>query len=92
MQISYFQMKPLFRSVVIALSAMALSQIAFAQDEEAEDNSEEASNIIEEVMVSGMRSSLRDAIDIKRSNVGTMEAISTEDFGKYPDGGGAGWR
>ena len=29
---------------------------------------------------------LKDAIDIKRSNVGVMEAITAEDFGKFPDG------
>ena len=29
---------------------------------------------------------LRDAIGIKRSYVGTMEAIAAEDFGKFPDG------
>jgi len=62
----------------------------FAQDaEDASDDEAENSNdvyVLEEVMVSGIRSSLRDAIDIKRGNVGTMEAISTEDFGKFPDG------
>ncbi|MEE4216154.1 MAG: TonB-dependent receptor [Xanthomonadales bacterium] len=42
--------------------------------------------ILEEVVVHGIRSSLRDAVDIKRSNVGVMEAISAEDFGKFPDG------
>jgi TonB-dependent receptor len=41
---------------------------------------------IEEITVMGIRSSLRDAIGIKRSYVGTMEAIAAEDFGKFPDG------
>ena len=40
---------------------------------------------MEEIVVMGIRSSLRDAIGIKRSNVGTMEAIAAEDFGKFPD-------
>jgi TonB-dependent receptor len=44
------------------------------------------SAVIEEVVVTGIRTSLRDAIGIKRANVGTMDAISAEDFGKFPDG------
>jgi TonB-dependent receptor len=47
-------------------------------------NAEE--EIMEEVIVYGIKSSLLDAIDIKRSNVGVMDAISAEDFGKFPDG------
>ena len=49
-------------------------------------NSSGADEAIEEITVLGIRSSLRDAIGIKRSYVGTMEAISAEDFGKFPDG------
>ena len=52
---------------------------AFAQD------SDEASEV-EEIVTTGIKSSLKDAIDIKRSNVGVMEAITAEDFGKFPDG------
>ena len=53
----------------------------FAQDAEEASESE-----VEEVVVKGIKSSLKDAIDIKRSNVGVMEAITAEDFGKFPDG------
>ena len=42
--------------------------------------------VIEEVIVYGIKNSLLDAISIKRSNVGIVEAISAEDFGKFPDG------
>lgn len=41
---------------------------------------------MEEVIVYGIKSSLLDSIEIKRSNVGVMDAISAEDFGKFPDG------
>lgn len=41
---------------------------------------------IEEIVVVGIRSSLRDAIGIKRSYVGTVDAVAAEDFGKFPDG------
>ena len=29
---------------------------------------------------------MQDAIDIKRNNVGIVDAITAEDFGKFPDG------
>ena len=41
---------------------------------------------IEEIVVTGIRTSLRDAISIKRSHVGVVDAISADDFGKFPDG------
>jgi len=41
---------------------------------------------IDEVTVFGIRNSLRDAIDIKRSHTGVVDAISADDFGKFPDG------
>lgn len=50
------------------------------------DDNEYEESFIEEVIVQGIKSSLRNAVEIKRSNVGVMEAISAEDFGKFPDG------
>ncbi|MDC1488355.1 TonB-dependent receptor plug domain-containing protein, partial [Gammaproteobacteria bacterium] len=41
---------------------------------------------VEEVIVTGIRRSLQNAIDIKRNNVGIVDAITAEDFGKFPDG------
>ena len=41
---------------------------------------------LEEVVVTGIRRSLEDAISIKRNNVGIVDAITAEDFGKFPDG------
>lgn len=58
------------------VSAGSASPMAVTAEEE----------IMEEVIVYGIKSSLLDAIDIKRSNVGVMDAISAEDFGKFPDG------
>ena len=43
-------------------------------------------NGLEEVVVTGIRRSLEDAISIKRNNVGIVDAITAEDFGKFPDG------
>ena len=71
-------MKKYLLSLMVLLPFTA---ITFAQDaEEAEDKD------VEEVVTTGIRSSLIDAITIKRDNVGVMEAITAEDFGKFPDG------
>ena len=58
---------------------LPLSTIAVAQDANEEET-------IEEVVTTGIKSSLKDAIDIKRRNVGVVDAISAEDIGKFPDG------
>ena len=58
---------------------LPLSFVIFAQDDESEDD-------IEEVVVTGIKSSLKDAIEIKRNNVGVVDALTAEDLGKFPDG------
>ena len=50
----------------------------------AQDNTEEET--IEEVVTTGIKSSLIDAIAIKRNNVGVTEIVTAEDLGKFPDG------
>ncbi len=40
---------------------------------------------LEEVVVTGIRGSLTQALDIKRNTPGVMDAISAEDIGKFPD-------
>ena len=39
----------------------------------------------EEIVVTGIRASLREAVDIKRNAQGVVDAISSEDIGKFPD-------
>ena len=39
----------------------------------------------DEIVVSGIRASLKQAMDIKRDSVGVVDAISAEDIGKLPD-------
>ncbi|MBR9909660.1 MAG: TonB-dependent receptor [Gammaproteobacteria bacterium] len=70
------------RNLIAASIALAIvNPTAYAQDQEAVESAP-----MEEVEVTGIRSSLLNAMEMKRSNVGTMEAISAEDFGKFPDG------
>ena len=61
------------------LLMLPLSFVIFAQDNESEEE-------IEEVVVTGIKSSLKDAIEIKRNNVGVVDALTAEDLGKFPDG------
>lgn len=66
---------------------LIMAPAAYAQDEDENENEKDSTEmILEEVVVQGIKSSLRTASDIKRNNVGVMEAISAEDFGKFPDG------
>ncbi len=52
---------------------------AFAQDQQA--SGEE----LEEVVVTGLRGSLKASMDTKREAVGVVDAINAEDIGKFPD-------
>ena len=73
-------------SASIALALVGFAPQGWAQEDTQSQSQADTDVPIEEITVMGIRSSLRDAIGIKRSYVGTMEAISAEDFGKFPDG------
>ena len=59
---------------------LPLSTFIVAQEEDETDTAE-----VEEVITTGIRSSLIDAISIKRDNVGVVDAITAEDIGKFAD-------
>src|SRR5262245_46837905 len=40
---------------------------------------------IEEVVVTGIRGSLRESLETKREAVGVVDALNAEDVGKFPD-------
>jgi iron complex outermembrane recepter protein len=63
---------------LLLLISMACGHQAFSQSASAGDN-------LEEVVVTGLRGSLQRAVDIKRSAIGVVDAIATEDLGKLPD-------
>jgi iron complex outermembrane recepter protein len=44
-----------------------------------------SSNRIEEVVVTGIRGSLRQSLETKREAVGVVDALTAEDVGKFPD-------
>src|SRR5579859_6654940 len=63
------------------LAALIASMPALAQTAPASSGSD----TIEEVVVSGMRASLREALDTKREATGVVEVVSAKDIGVLPD-------
>lgn len=74
-------------TALASTSAMALLLIgavpAFAQDTGAAQAKGEAEN--EDIVVTGIRSSLQGALNAKRNAPQVLDAISAEDIGKFPD-------
>jgi iron complex outermembrane receptor protein len=59
-----------------SISTLAISSAAFAQEEGA---------LMEEIEVTGIRGALKQAIDTKRFSNATVDSVSAEDVGKFPD-------
>ncbi|MEO8018539.1 MAG: TonB-dependent receptor [Pseudomonadota bacterium] len=55
----------------------AILRQAMAQEQQSEE--------LEEVVVTGLRGSLKASMDTKRDAVGVVDAINAEDIGKFPD-------
>ena len=72
----------MYKYLLSLVVLLPLSTSLLAQDSDETEKVEE----VEEIVTTGIKSSLISAIDIKRNNVGVMEAITAEDFGKFPDG------
>lgn len=66
--------------MVAPLSVLAISATpGFALAQQASDGQ------LEEVLVSGIRGSLKDALDTKRTSDSVIDSVSAEDIGKFPD-------
>ncbi|CAN7409810.1 TonB-dependent receptor [Brevundimonas sp. LjRoot202] len=68
----------------ILMASSALSTPVLAQDPGAPPAAEPATEV-EEVIVTGIRRSQEQSIDIKRESTAIVDAISAEDIGKLPD-------
>lgn len=66
-------------SSLVSILAAPIAGIA----QESEDSSDEME--IEEIVITGIRSSLKQSADIKRFADGVVDAITAEDIGKFPD-------
>src|SRR5512139_848887 len=87
MQQSPFRKTPLAAAISLALGASAMSP-AFAQEAATATvpaPAPGAETELEEIVVTGIRSSLIRSMDIKRDALGVVDAISAEDIGKFPD-------
>ena len=78
-----------FRSQkAFALTAVAAAVVGtaspYAMAQENQNNNQSVEQL-EEIVVTGIRSSLERASDIKRNAKGVVDAISAEDIGKFPD-------
>src|SRR5690554_45282 len=68
--------KSLLSTCIAAVAFGSTSMIAHAQND---------AGFIEEVVVTGTRSSLSRSVDVKRNAASVVDAISAEDIGKLPD-------
>src|SRR5687767_1597502 len=65
------------RALFTIVGGAVLINPVFAQDNAADE--------LEEVIVTGLRGSLKQSMDIKKNATGVVDAISSEDIGKFPD-------
>ena len=68
----------------VALLALMLGNTASAQDTD-QDAGDEFEAVLEEVIVTGFRRSLEEALNVKRESVGTLDAIFADDIAEWPD-------
>lgn len=73
--------KKLTAQAIASLYLMGGSGLVLAQ----QVASDASPGLIEEVVVTGIRSSLQRSMDVKRDSQGVVDAISAEDIGKMPD-------
>src|SRR3546814_471040 len=71
------------RAVQAALSVAALSASAAALAQQADQSSD--AGALEEVVVTGFRQSLNEALNVKREQIGAVDAIVAEDIADFPD-------
>lgn len=69
--------------LITSALALSITPPLLAQDAEAEAEAE--SGVVEEVVVTGIRKSVFEGLDIKRTSGVIVDAISAEDMGQFPD-------
>lgn len=65
--------------------AVGLSVTGGARAQETQSTPSQSDSAVEEVVVTGFRSSLDQALDVKRAEAGAVDSILAEDVGKFPD-------
>lgn len=69
----------------LTLSMIATPVFADSAGTTAQSSTTQSSDNLEEIVITGIRSSLQKSLDIKRDANGIVDAISSEDIGKFPD-------
>lgn len=69
------------KSALMLGSVAAVAMMGFVGTAQAQDAGAE----VEEVLVTGIRGALKNAVDIKRNSTAVVDAVSAEDVGKFPD-------
>jgi iron complex outermembrane receptor protein len=73
------------KELTVAISLLlAASGTALAQDQVADDQDSDEL-VVEEVIVTGLRKSLENSMNLKKGSEMIVEAVSAEDIGKLPD-------
>ncbi len=72
-------------AVLAMLPLLSVSHLAAAQSDSNTSVVDEEPRILEEVVVKGFSSSLKNAIEVKRQADSVVEVISAEDLGRLPD-------
>lgn len=70
-------------TILLTTTAMMIAAPAFAQS--AETGQDEAATQVDEIVVTGIRASLQNALSQKRKADNLVEVIEAEDIGKLPD-------
>ncbi len=75
-----------YSKVAVAVAAIlgAAMRVSQAEAQQAASSAGNADDL-QEVVVTGLRASLQESMDIKRDAIGIVDAISAEDIGKFPD-------
>ena len=69
------------KSALMLGSVAAVAMMGFVGTAHAQESGAE----LEEVLVTGIRGALKNAVDIKRNSTAVVDAVSAEDVGKFPD-------
>ncbi len=69
----------------ISAGALAFSGLAAAQTASPPNEDQAVASEAPEIVVTGIRGSLQQSLDLKRSAAAVVDAISAEDVGKFPD-------
>ncbi|MCW1987604.1 UNVERIFIED_ORG: iron complex outermembrane receptor protein [Sphingomonas sp. R1F5B] len=72
-------------ATIVSSPAIAQDAQATAPNSAAADSADKGSDPGQAIVVSGIRASLKNAIDVKRSAIAVMDVITAEGVGKFPD-------